>query len=97
MSESRTADEATTDILCRLRSVEGHVRGIVRMVEDGAYCIDIVHQIHAAEKALRKVSSRVLARHLQSCVTDAIRGDDPGERDRVIGEILEVLGAAERG
>ncbi len=80
-----------TEILQRLKSIEGHVRGVQRMVDEGAYCIEVVHQILAVEKALQKVSSLVLDRHLHSCVTTAIRGEDAGERERVLKEILSVF------
>lgn len=86
-------DETTREILNRLKSVEGHVRGIHRMVEDGAYCIDIVSQILAVQRALQKVSTIVLDRHLRTCVTTAIRSDDAEERERVIYEILGVFEA----
>ena len=87
------ADEETTKIIKRLKSIEGHVRGITKMVEDDAYCIDIVSQINAVQAALQKVSTLVLDRHLHTCVTTAIRGDDPNERERVITEIIGVFNA----
>jgi DNA-binding FrmR family transcriptional regulator len=86
-------DETTTDILNRLKSIEGHVRGIQRMVEKGDYCVDVVNQILAVQRALQKVNAMVLDRHLHTCVTDAIRSDDPVERERVIGEIMGVFDA----
>lgn len=86
-------DEETGKIVNRLKSIEGHVRGVSKMVEDGAYCIDIVKQIEAVQAALQKVSGLVLDRHLHTCVTTAIRGDDLTERERVIGEIMEVFNA----
>jgi DNA-binding FrmR family transcriptional regulator len=86
-------DETTTNLLNRLKSIEGHVRGIEHMVEDGAYCIDIANQIMAVQRALQKVNSLVLDRHLHTCVTTAIRGDDPEARERVIGEIMDVFEA----
>ncbi len=87
------ADETTADILNRLKSIEGHVRGIERMVEESAYCIDVASQIMAVQRALQKVNSLVLDRHLHTCVTTAIRGDDPEARERVIGEIMDVFEA----
>ncbi len=84
-------DEETKKLVNRLRSVEGHVRGIEKMFEDGAYCIDIVNQISAVQAALGKISALVLDRHLHTCVTTAIRGDDPAERERVIDEIMGVF------
>ncbi len=85
------ASEETSKIVNRLKSVEGHVRGITKMVEDGEYCIDIVNQINAVQSALQKVSTLVLDQHLHTCVTTAIRGDDPNERERVIDEIVQVF------
>jgi DNA-binding FrmR family transcriptional regulator len=87
------ADETTTDLLNRLKSIEGHVRGIERMVEEHAYCIDVTNQIMAVQRALQKVNSLVLDRHLHTCVTTAIRGDDPEARERIIGEIMDVFEA----
>lgn len=86
-------DEETSKIVNRLKSIEGHVRGIEKMVEEGAYCIDIVNQISAIQAALQKVNTLILDRHLHTCVTTAIRGDDPNERERVITEILGVFNA----
>lgn len=86
-------DEETQKIVNRLKSIEGHVRGVAKMVEDDAYCIDIVNQISAIQSALHKVNSRVLDRHLHTCVTTAIRGNDPDERERVINEIMGVFNA----
>jgi DNA-binding FrmR family transcriptional regulator len=89
-------DEETKNVLNRLKSIEGHVRGVEKMVEDGAYCIDIVNQISAIQNALQKVSGLVLDRHLHTCVTTAIRGDAPAERERVIDEIMGVFTAKAR-
>ena len=86
-------DDKRADILNRLRSIEGHVRGIERMVEEGEYCVDVVNQILAVQRALQKVNAMVLDRHLHTCVTTAIRGEDPDQRERVIGEIMGVFEA----
>lgn len=86
-------NEDTNKIVNRLKSIEGHVRGVEKMVEDGAYCIDIVKQVEAIQAALQKVSALVLDRHLHTCVTTALRGDDPAERERVIDEIMGVFNA----
>lgn len=90
-------DPAREDIVSRLRSVAGHVAGIQRMVEDDAYCMDVVNQVLAVQRALKKVNTRILDRHLHSCAVSAIQGDDPGERERIIGEILAAFEAAGRG
>ena len=86
-------DERTTDIVRRLKSVEGHVRGVERMVGEDAYCIDVVNQILAIQRALKKVSGLVLEQHLPHCVTSAIRGTDDNEKEQVLGELLQVFEA----
>lgn len=79
-----------SDVVKRLRNVEGHIRGIQRMVEQDAYCIDIIRQVQAAQSALNKVSQIVLEDHMHSCLITAIQGEDAGERERVLQEIAEV-------
>jgi DNA-binding FrmR family transcriptional regulator len=81
----------TTDSLRRLKTIEGHLRGVIRMVEEDAYCIDVIRQIQAVESALNKVSTRILEDHLNSCVITAVQGDDQSERERVLKEITEVF------
>lgn len=82
------------EALRRLKTVEGHIRGIERMVEDGAYCIDVIRQIQAVQAALNKISTMVLNEHLNSCLITAVRGEDPDERERVLREITDVFAAA---
>ncbi len=77
--------------LRRLKTVEGHLRGVIRMVEEDVYCIDVIRQIQAIEAALNKVSTRILENHLDSCVTTAIQGRNAKERERVLKEITEVF------
>jgi DNA-binding FrmR family transcriptional regulator len=79
------------DTLRRLKTIEGHLRGVIRMVEQDAYCIDTIRQIQAVEGALNKVSTRILEDHLNSCVITAVQGDDQSERERVLKEITEVF------
>ena len=81
----------TPNTLRRLKTIEGHLKGVIRMVEEDSYCIDVIRQIQAVEAALNKVSSQILENHLNSCVITAIQGDDPGERERVLKEITEVF------
>ncbi len=83
-------DEARQDVGRRLRSVAGHVQGVLKMVEEDKYCIDVIRQIEAIEQALHKVKRRLLAGHLDTCVTRAIRGTNVAERERVLRELLEV-------
>ena len=84
------------ETLQRLKSIEGHIGGVARMVERDAYCIDIIRQIQAVQAALNKVSTQILDDHLRSCVITAIEGDDPTERERVLKEISEVYAMASK-
>ncbi|MBK9232063.1 MAG: metal-sensitive transcriptional regulator [Anaerolineae bacterium] len=77
--------------MSRLKSIEGHVRGIQRMVTDDNYCIDVISQVQAVQKALDRVNSLLLDNHLNSCVITAVRSDDSQERERVLGELLHVF------
>lgn len=70
------------------------MRGVIRMVEEDEYCIDIIRQIQAVQAALNKVSEGILENHLNSCVTTAIKGEDASERERVLKEITEVFATA---
>ena len=63
------------ELLARLRRVEGQVRGIERMVDEDAYCIDVLTQISAANSALRRVAVGLLHDHLGHCVAEARSGD----------------------
>jgi DNA-binding FrmR family transcriptional regulator len=83
--------QTKSNVKARLATVEGHIRGVQRMVEEDAYCVDIIKQILAVQRALDKVSAIVLDGHLHTCVTTAIRGEDPAERERVLSELANVF------
>ena len=83
--------EARGQVVNRLKSVAGHMRGVIRMVEEDAYCMDVIKQLQAVQAAIGRVNALLLADHLETCVTTAIRGDEPGERERVIHEVLRLF------
>jgi CsoR family transcriptional regulator, copper-sensing transcriptional repressor len=64
----------------RLRRIEGQVRGLQRMVDEDAYCIDVLTQVAAVQTALEQVAVQVLDGHVRGCVADAMRGGDEEER-----------------
>jgi DNA-binding FrmR family transcriptional regulator len=84
------------DTLRRLKTIEGHVRGVEKMVENESYCIDVIRQIQAVQAALGKVGAQILNDHLHSCLITVVRGDDPEERERVLKEIAEVYEMASK-
>jgi CsoR family transcriptional regulator, copper-sensing transcriptional repressor len=75
----------------RMRNIEGHIRGIEKMMEEDAYCIDVIRQIQAVQAALNKVNGMVLENHMNSCLITAIKGDDPEERQRVLREVNDIF------
>ncbi len=84
-------------IATRLKRIEGQVAGIRRMVDDGAYCVDILVQIAAAQGALGQAGKRVLAGHMESCVTDAFTTGVAAARREKIDELLDVFERYGRG
>jgi DNA-binding FrmR family transcriptional regulator len=89
-------DEHRSAVLKRLRSISGHVNGIERMVTEDAYCIDVIKQVQAVQAALNKVNDLILAQHLNTCVIEAVRGDNKKERERVLEEIVGVFEMAQK-
>lgn len=85
-------DETTKKAVTRrLASAAGHIKGIERMVHEDTYCIDVIKQIQAVQAALNKVSTMMLDNHLRTCVTTAIQGDNPEEREQMLGEVVSVF------
>jgi len=77
--------------LDRLARAEGQVRGIRRMVEEGAYCIDIITQIQAVQAALGAIGTRILRKHVEHCVADAMRADDEADATAKVDELMAVV------
>ena len=74
-----------------LKRIEGQIRGIQRMVEEGKYCVDIITQIEAARGALARVGEKILAKHFQTCVSQALSGKSQFEKDKKTEEVLELI------
>ncbi len=79
-------------ILNRLKRIEGQVRGVARMVEDGRYCIDILNQVQAIKAALGKVEEELLKNHAAHCVEEAIRSGDAVDQRRKFDELVALFG-----
>lgn len=74
-------------LLNRLNRIEGQIRGIKGMLEDGAYCTDILVQSQAAASAINSFNKELLSNHIHTCVVDKIRQGD----DEVIDELMTTL------
>ena len=84
-------DQAKTSCAKRLCRIEGQVRGILKMIEDDRYCIDIMTQISAVQAALRSVEEEILRDHVAHCVEHAIASGDKAEQRRKVTELIDVL------
>jgi DNA-binding FrmR family transcriptional regulator len=71
----------------RLRRIEGQVRGLQRMVDEDAYCVDVLTQVAAVQTALEQVAVQVLDGHVRGCVADAMRGGDEERLDELMAAV----------
>jgi len=76
------------DLIRRLRSAEGHLRGIIGMLEADADCQDIVRQVLAVQGALREVNRLLVHHHLNDCVPTALSDPDAEARERAVAGVL---------
>jgi len=74
-------------VLNRLRRIEGQVRGLYKMVEEGTYCVDVITQTSAVKRALSGVEDQLMEGHLGSCVIGQMK---KGQHDKATKEILKV-------
>lgn len=83
-------------VTVRLKRIEGQVGGLLRMVEDDRYCVDILTQINAVRSALHKVEDQILRDHVSHCVADAFTSGDPIEQRHKVEELVETIGRMAR-
>ncbi|HNR77960.1 MAG TPA: metal-sensitive transcriptional regulator [Parvularculaceae bacterium] len=88
--------ETKTAAAKRLARIEGQVRGVARMVEEGRYCIDVVRQIQAIKAALSGLETVILDDHIDTCVEVALKGDNVGKRREKVEELVAVLAGKKR-
>ena len=84
-------DGAQTDVLRRLKKIEGQVAGLRRMVEEGKYCIDVLQQVAAVHGALTQASKIVISNHLKTCVKSALESGDEDRGAKVLSELEDIF------
>ena len=89
-------DKAKTSCLKRLSRIEGQVRGLGRMIDEGRYCIDVVTQLSAVRAALRRLEEEVLRDHVAHCVEHAIASGNSSEQRQKVAELMDVLARSTR-
>ena len=83
-------------LLNRLNRIEGQVRGVARMVDEGRYCIDVLTQLQAVKAALVRVETEMLKDHLAHCIESAIVSGDAAEQRAKANELITLLERANR-
>ncbi len=86
--KSSLSPERKQNILNRLKSVRGHLDGIVKMVEDDTYCVQVIKQIAAVRSALDRVSRLELQNHLEHCVLEQVQA---GEGEAAVAELMDIV------
>lgn len=76
-----------SDILKRLKIIEGHLKKVIAMVENDRYCIDVLQQSSAVRSALKKTQDLILLKHLQTCVISALKTE---KGEKVIAELMDI-------
>jgi CsoR family transcriptional regulator, copper-sensing transcriptional repressor len=87
-----SAAGATSDVLRRLRRIEGQVRGVAGMVEDERYCIDVLQQISAAQAALDMVALALVDNHTRHCVLGADPENQEAKREELMAALTRLVG-----
>jgi DNA-binding FrmR family transcriptional regulator len=77
--------------IARMKRIEGQARGVVRMMEEERYCIDILQQLSAIEAAVRAAKSKVLEIHAAHCIEDAITAGDSENQRRKFRELVDLF------
>lgn len=83
------AVDTQTDVINRLKRIEGQVRGLQRLVQEGKDCTEVVHQLAAARKALDKVGFLVLTHRMQECIEK--KRDDGYETEKALDEAMKLF------
>lgn len=92
MASQKTIDNPRAEaVVQRLNRIEGQVRGIKQMVEEGRYCVDILMQISSVHEALRGVSKEMMRTYLECCATQGIRSGDPQQAEEVYDALIDLM------
>ncbi len=83
--------------LAFLRKIEGQIRGVQKMIEEGRYCVDILTQLHSIVGAILRVEDKIFGRHLEGCVMRALQGKSAMEKQKKIDEVIGLLNRFRRG
>lgn len=89
-------DATKKSVAARLKRIEGQVGGLLRMVQDDRYCVDVLTQINAVRAALHKVEQEILRDHVAHCVANAFASGDVMDQRHKVEELVETVGRMTR-
>ena len=81
----------------KIKIARGQLDGVLKMIEEDQYCVDISTQLLAAQALLRSANQQILDGHIRHCVSGAIEGGDPAEREEKLDEALKLIEKMTRG
>ncbi|MGV6801811.1 MAG: metal-sensitive transcriptional regulator [bacterium] len=81
----------TDSTIKRLKRIEGQVRGLIKMLEDDRYCIEVLHQVQAVKSALARAENEILKIHAESCVEEAIKSGNKKEQREKVSELIDLF------
>jgi CsoR family transcriptional regulator, copper-sensing transcriptional repressor len=90
LPETPQKGEQRDNIVKRLHYAEGHIRAVAAMVEEDAYCMDIINQNHAVIEALKKINTMILEGYLGECAFDAVNSKSARERKKAVMELVNL-------
>ena len=74
-----------------LKKIEGQIRGVQKMIEEGRYCVDILTQIQSIGGAVKRVENEIFRKHLEGCVAGALKGGSALESQKKIDEVVDLV------
>ena len=77
--------------LTALKRIEGQIKGIQKMIEEGKYCVDIITQLRAVVGAIMRIESYILKKHIEGCVVHAFKGESDTEKQEKIDEVMGLM------
>ena len=89
-------EAAKAGVITRLKRIEGQVGGLIRMVDEDRYCVDVLSQINAVRAALHKVEEQILRDHVSHCVAGAFASGDVIEQRHKVEELVATIGRMTR-
>lgn len=83
-------------VTARLKRIEGQVRGLIRMLDEDRYCIDVLHQMQAVKSAMARAESELLKEHAAHCVADAIASGNKSAQREKVAELVDLFDKLKR-